>query len=571
MSTENVSYVKGLPLRDAYEGELVALDLEMFSQSEGRLHRPHGTFACLSVSFERGLDGTDLAQHNYLIEEVHDLRELLHRIRLGKWVFHNAGYDIRQLRRFVDIPQRSVWDTMLIEAGLFSGWYDSYGLADLYRRWTGNVISKELQSEFGKVSTLSDQLRAYAIRDSRSTLEIAVAQNAYISSQGFSIKHYSLIDEPCMWAIMDMSPARIDVDGWLKLAEFHEAEGLRIQEELGFNVYSHTQTKAALKSAGIIVRSTNRKDVLGPTTRKLRAEGKNTGADYLQKVIDARVFRKAASTYGKEWVDQHVEEGGLVYGDFWTIGARSSRMACSNPNLQNIPTRELPIFRKLFISRFDKGVIHVADCWQQEVCILAWFSEDKNLVAALRERRDLHQETADDFRLSRRDGKDINLGLGYGMSAQGLAKRTGISLNEAEAGITLRKQRYPDVMAWGDRQRKNAFAQDFVETSTGRRLWINRYDRQWERHAINLPIQGTAADHTKLWFVLCHQFSRSERIPFRIPLVVHDELVADVPLGENEQWKGLLASTGALSGKEVVPGMDMSIGVQVGESWGAKT
>ena len=189
MIEQKLEYKRGLPERDAYEGELVSCDLEMFSQQEGRLHRPHGTFACLAVTYENGPQPG--VRTNCLIEDVHDLRELFRRIHLGKWVFHNAAYDIRQLRRFVDIPQREVWDTMLIEAGLFSGWYDSYKLSDLYRRWTGNVISKELQSEFGRASTLSDALRVYAVRDSCSTLEIAVAQNAYIKSQQLSIKHYS--------------------------------------------------------------------------------------------------------------------------------------------------------------------------------------------------------------------------------------------------------------------------------------------------------------------------------------------------------------------------------------------
>ena len=553
-------YVRGLP-REARDGEWISLDLEMFSQQEGRLHRPHGSFACLSISF---------GDESFLVEDVHDLQECFKRLQAGRWVFHNAAYDIRQLRALVDIKQRPVWDTMLMEAGLFSGWYDKFSLEDTYRRWTGNVISKELRDQFGKRSTLTDDMRNYAMKDASATLEVALAQDAYLSKETISSKHYWTVDEPCLWAVIDMPPAKIDVDGWLKLAEYHEATGLKIQGELGFNVYSHTQTKAALKKSGIFVRNTNRKDTLAPLAKKLLAGGEKSKSDLVQRIVDARVFRKAASTYGKDWVDKHVEPGGLVYGDYWTIGARSSRMACSNPNLQNIPTRELPIFRRLFISQFEDGVISVADGWQQEVCIMAWFSGDKNLGQALKERRDLHQETANDFGLSRRDGKDINLGLGYGMSAQGLASRTGITLKEAERGIEIRNKRYADVMNWGEKQRRAAFAQDYVETSLGRRLWINRYDKQWERHAINLPIQGTAAEHTKLWFVLCHEFCKSQGIPFRIPLVVHDELVADILRTEGEVWKTLLSEAGIQSGSVVVPGFTMQTKVKSGVSWGVK-
>lgn len=554
-------YVKGLP-REAKQEEKVAIDLEMFGQQEGRLHRPHGTFACLSIAFENG--------ESYLIEEVHDLRECFSRLQAGQWVFHNAAYDIRQLRAFVDIRQRPVWDTMLVEAGLFSGWYDKFSLGDLHRRWIGTDISKGLRGEFGTRSTLTDAMRLYSVEDAKATLAVAIAQNAYVKHEKISLRHYWIVDEPCMWAIIDMPPAKIDVDGWLKLAEHHANTGEQIQKELGFNVYSHTQTKAALEKAGIKVRNTNRKDTLSPLARKLLVDGETGKSNLVQRIVDSRVFRKAASTYGKDWVDQHVEEGGLVYGDYWTIGTRSSRMACSNPNLQNIPTRELPIFRRLFVSKFDSGIISVADSWQQEVCILAWMSQDKNLRMALEEHRDLHQETADDFGLSRRDGKDINLGLGYGMSAPGLASRVGISLKEADEGIRRRNERYASVHSWGDQQRRKAFAQEYLETSLGRRLWINRYDRQWERHAVNLPIQGTAAEHTKLWFVLCHKLSQEKEIPFRIPLVVHDELVSDVPPTEEAFWSKILSRFGTISGNIVVPGFQMQTSVRSGSSWGVK-
>ena len=556
-----ISVIRGLP-REARDGELVALDVEMFKQDENRLHRPHGTFACISAAFRGG--------EVYQLEEVSRLPDLFERIRKGRWVFHNAAYDIRQLRRFITIEQRQVWDTMLVDLGLFGGWFENFKLGDLYRRWTGKILDKKLRSEFGTQSHMTDAMSQYAALDALVTLDIADAQAAYAVEQKLSLQHYWLIDEPCIWAIIDMPPARINTDGWLELAKFHEQEGIRIQDGLGFNVYSHTQTQAALKKLGLVVKNTNKKDTLMPLERTLISTGKTKEAQFVRKILDARIYRKAASTYGKEWVDENVEPGGFVYGDYWTIGTRSSRMACSKPNLQNIPTRELPIFRKLFIPTFEGGAMSVADCWQQEVCVLAWMSKDKNLLQALKDKRDLHQETADDFGINRREGKDINLGLGYGMSAKGLALRLGISITEAEYGIRRRNQRYPEVRDWGENQRESAFKKDYVETSLGRRLWINRYDRQWERHSINLPIQGTAAEHTKMWFIMCHQFCRDEGIPFRIPLVVHDELLADVEQSEIPAWGGLLGTSGVEAGNKVVQGFDMTIQVSTGDSWGAK-
>ena len=100
---------KQLP-REAKDGEWVSIDIEMYGQEKARLHRPHGVFACISISYG--------ARETYLVEDVQDMRESLRRIRRGQWVLQNAAYDIRQLRRFVDIPQRPVWDTMLVEQGL---------------------------------------------------------------------------------------------------------------------------------------------------------------------------------------------------------------------------------------------------------------------------------------------------------------------------------------------------------------------------------------------------------------------------------------------------------------------
>ena len=554
--------IRGLP-RPAKKGELVAIDLEMFGQDKNRLHRPHGQFAALSVSYGH--------RETYQIDDVHDLGEALERIGDGKFVLQNAAYDIRQLRRFTEIKQREIWDTMLVEQGLFSGWYEDFGLEHLARRWLNKVVSKDVRSSFGTRSTMTEEMRRYAARDAAITIRVARAQMKHIEREDLSMWHYWNVDEKAMWAIIDMPPSRINVDGWLKLAKLNERTGLRLQSQIGYNVLSHEVVKKELKDdIGVTVKNTKGKDTLEPLERKLRGNGEIAKADYIHKLLDARQYRKAASTYGQKWVDEHVEPGGLVFGDFRTIGARSSRMACSNPNLQNIPVRRGRQFRRLFIPTHPRGRIYVADAWQQEVCILAWFSEDPKLTSDLMKGKDLHQQAADDFKLTRRQGKDINLGLGYGMSEWGLAARTGMTRAEARRGIMKRNSRYAAVKAWNDKQYAKAVALEYVETSVGRRLWINQYDRQWERHSINLPIQGSAAEHTKLWLVLCHEYARREGIPFRVPLVIHDELVADVPPGEGRTWRTLLRETGGGAGSTVVPGFKMRAEIVSGTSWGAK-
>ena len=100
----------------AYDGEKVAMDTEIFGMDERKLHRPHGTFACMSVCLERDPDTV------YQFNDPCDLPQMGQRLNAGKWVFQNALFDLRQMRRFMVVKPRRIWDTMLVEQGLFGGY-----------------------------------------------------------------------------------------------------------------------------------------------------------------------------------------------------------------------------------------------------------------------------------------------------------------------------------------------------------------------------------------------------------------------------------------------------------------
>jgi DNA polymerase-1 len=271
-------------------------------------------------------------------------------------------------------------------------------------------------------------------------------------------------------------------------------------------------------------------------------------------------------------VERNVEYDGstpLVYPDWKITGAETGRMSCSNPNMQNIPVRNMPVFRRLFRSRHKGGSMVVADFAQQEPRIMAHLSDDKNLKEALNSEppRDLHQETTDIFQLGdRRKGKDINLGLGYGMTPHGLASRVGISLQEAERGIMERNRRYPEVAMWMSSQKTRAHSVGYVMTTTGRRVWINPYTDQWEKNAVNGPVQGSAADQTKHWSGGVHR----EIEDYPVCLIIHDEVVADCESGTVVDTKRTLKHVAKASQEFVVPGMPMPIDTHTGDSWGAK-
>ena len=559
--------IKGLP-RPARKDELVSLDLEMFGQDVERLHRPHGQFACLSISYGKG--------ETFQVYDIPDLRRALKLVDRGRWVMHNSLYDIRQLRALVgDIPQRAILDTMLIEQGLYGGWYGSFALEDLHRRYLAKPLSKEIVSEFGRRVSMTVPMQKYAARDAEVTLAIAKLQLADIKADDISMLHYWQIDEPMIWCILDMPPARIYVDGWLHLAEFHKVEGERIQRFLGFNVFSSEIVQAAVeKMVGFKIKDTNAKETLEPLSKNMGQAGRDNEKRFIDDILLARQFRKAAETYGQSWVDQHVEPGGFVFPDWKNNGTETARMACANPNLQNIPTRDLPVFRSLFISRHGKtGWLLIADQEQQEVRILAHLSGDEQMRSDILANVDLHAQAARDFGLASRDeGKTANLALSYGQSAWGLSKRTGISEELAALGIRRRNRRYPAVVEWSQKQIASARALDYVKSTMGRRVWVNRHAPYGgaDRNAINSPVQTSAAEQTKLWQVMIHEWCKTEGYDYSVCLAVHDELVADVPSETLVAWKKEVKKSGIESGKTVVPGFPMKVSIAVGKNWGDK-
>ena len=134
-----MKYIKGLP-RQARPKELVAIDTEFFKQDVNRLHRPHGMFACMSIAMEGGA---------WLIQDTADLRKALELVRHGLWVFHTAPYDIRQLRRWVNISQRPILDINIMEKCMYGGYYNTFSLEAMSLRYLAKALKKDVRDKFG--------------------------------------------------------------------------------------------------------------------------------------------------------------------------------------------------------------------------------------------------------------------------------------------------------------------------------------------------------------------------------------------------------------------------------------
>jgi DNA polymerase-1 len=295
-------------------------------------------------------------------------------------------------------------------------------------------------------------------------------------------------------------------------------------------------------------------DRLGLTVTKKTPKGlPSTDASVLQKLVDEhpvvehllrfRELEKLRSTY-VDGLLPLIEDDGRIRCVFNQTGAATGRISSERPNMQNIPVRseEGRTIRQAFVAP-PGSVFIVADYSQIELRILAHMSEDAGLVGAFVEGQDIHTATAarvfgvDPEAVNpdqRRFAKVINFGLLYGMEAYGLAQRLEIGNDEAKAHVEAYFSQFPGVKDFMGGIVAEARNTGYTETILGRRRYLpeltsdNFRERQaGERMALNAPIQGSAADIIKKAMVDLDAELEAEKVPARMLLQVHDELVLE--------------------------------------------
>lgn len=275
-------------------------------------------------------------------------------------------------------------------------------------------------------------------------------------------------------------------------------------------------------------------------------------------VLDYRSLSKLKSTYADALPKLVNPESGRLHTNFNQTVAATGRLSSSNPNLQNIPirTERGREIRKAFVP--DEGYrILAADYSQVELRVIASISGDENMVRAFREGEDIHSRTAVEiFGLSgpdevtpdhRRKAKEVNFGIPYGVSAYGLASRLGISNGEGKEMIDQYFERFPGIHAYIEETTEFAREHGYVKTLMGRRRYIPEIrSKNWnvrgfaERTAINMPIQGTAADIIKVAMIRIAEYLAHEGCKTRMLLQVHDELVFEIHKEEQNEVSAVI-------------------------------
>jgi DNA polymerase-1 len=557
VTPDTLSYVIGPPPFEAYADEPYALDYEIYNQGP-RLHRPDGDFALLSIA-ARG--------QVYVSLDKQDARTAAERMRAGRAVMHNALYDLRYHRQFGFPQPDDIADTLLLERVKFNGLYNAFGLDDLARRHLGLRMNKSVRDRFVKGDAIDDEMIRYAAFDAVVTLEVFQRQlglNEGSDDDRQDFRLFEKIEKPMISAILDMPPIRLESRRWLELAKREKAKALRLERELGFNPRSPVQVRDVLMARhGLTLESTAEKVI-----EKFRN-------DYpeIEAILDCRGASRNASTYGENWIEEFLEDG-YVYAGWSVIGASTSRMSSSEPNLQNIPVRKTPEYRECFIASPNHNMVSV-DVSQQEPRVLAYLSGDKGLLANFQTGKNCHLLVAEDVygRPVQKDedeykfAKSVNLGIGYGLTPEGLVQRSSATLAQAEYVIHRYFERYPGVPLYINRYRRFAKEHGFTRSPTGRRIYINPYIRKSENNAINNPIQCGAAEATKLAVGYFHRECQARGWPYRIVALVHDEVVADVPNRLTKPYVALIQECLRLAANEIIPDIPFGSDYHIGSSW----
>ena len=330
-------------------------------------------------------------------------------------------------------------------------------------------------------------------------------------------------------------------------------------------------------------------ELLLPYGKKTKT-GWSTNADVLEKlqgkhpivdeVLEYRMLTKLKSTYA-DGLLKVISKDGRIHTNFQMTVTATGRLSSTEPNLQNIPVRKKlgAQIRNMFVAAPGMMLVD-ADYSQIELRLLAHISGDETMKEAFLSGEDFHTVTASNVfgvpvsevtPILRSRAKAVNFGIVYGISAFSLAQDIGVYPNEAKAYIDAYLEKYHGVRDYMKQIVETAKAQGYVSTVYGRRRYLpelksaNFNMRSFgERVALNMPVQGTAADIIKLAMVNVHRRLKAEGLKARLILQVHDELIVECPGEEAEQVRQILTEEMENAARLSVP---LLAEAHIGHSW----
>ena len=509
---------------------------------------------------------------------------------------HNAKFDMTVLERHGLPVLPPIFDTMIASWLGNNAQSARHGLKELAREKLNIQMTeiKELIGSGKKQITMDqvdvDKATPYASADVDMTMRLADLVEKPLHDHNELWQIFQSLELPLIYVLKDMELAGIKLDPDFlrhmsvqmsrRLVELerdiHAAAGLE------FNINSTQQLsdvlfgKLGLPTEGLDKTKSGHYSTAAGVLESLR--GKH---EIIELILEHRTLTKLKSTYVDALPALVNPDTGRVHTNYNQIGISTGRLSSSDPNLQNIPIRSEQgrEIRRAFVAAPGCRLI-AADYSQVELRILAHVAQDPGLLRAFANDEDIHASTAAAVlglpieqvdKSQRRIAKTVNFGLIYGQSAFGLAQVTGLSREEARKFIETYFQKYPGIKGYIDSTKKMAAEQGYVATLLGRRRDFSHLARMTgaqraaaEREAINMPIQGTAADIMKQAMITLHAELGRRKLRSRILLQVHDELVLEAPEAEVEAVSKLTRQVMSQAFPLAVP---LKVDVEIGQNW----
>lgn len=481
------------------------------------------------------------------ILEDEKIRKIGQNLKFDRGIMENYGVELRGI----------AFDTMLESYVLNSvaGRHDMDSLADRhlnYKTTTFEDIAGKGKKQLTFNQIPLEEAANYAAEDADITLLLHQALYPQLEAEKSLLHVYQDIEMPLVPVLSRMERTGVLIDANVLAAQSVELTArLDELEKQAFAIAGEEFNLSSPKQLQTILFE----KLNLPVVKKTPGGAPSTNEEVLEEladnhelprvILEHRSLSKLKTTYTDKLPLMVDPKTRRVHTSYHQAVTATGRLSSRDPNLQNIPVRtdEGRRIRQAFIAR-DGYCIMAADYSQIELRIMAHLSQDKGLLKAFAEGKDIHRATAAEvFGMpldevtadQRRSAKAINFGLIYGMSAFGLARQLGIPRGEAQRYMDLYFERYPGVLEYMARTREHAAEKGYVETLEGRRLWLPEINsrngmrrKAAEREAINAPMQGTAADIIKKAMIAVDDWLQKENIDALMIMQVHDELVFEV-------------------------------------------
>ena len=451
---------------------------------------------------------------------------------------------------------------------------------------SGSYSLKSVKMECGELSEFYESEKEYV--DSAAVIESLALKLSAAVKENCQENLLSNIEIPLARVLSSMEKEGFSVDRE-GLESYNDKIGSGLEESLK-NVYALAGCEFNLNSPKQLSDVLFSEDKLNLPHGKKTKSGYSTNADVLEalrdkhpiinEILNYRALQKLKSTYC-EGLLKVIDNDGRIHSTLNQTETRTGRISSAEPNLQNIPVRtEQGRELRRFFNAKDGFVLVDADYSQIELRVLAALADDKNMIDAFISGADIHSITASQVLgvpldevtpNDRRKAKAVNFGIVYGIGAFSLSQDIGTSVVEADRYIKGYLANYSGVAAFMDNCKKNAKEKGYAETYFGRRRYLPELNESnairrgfGERVAMNMPIQGTAADIIKIAMIQVYERLKKECPEAKLIMQVHDELIIEAPEKDAEKVTALLKNTMENACELSVP---LTVEVACGKTW----